>query len=649
MFAINLIAHPGRLPVAFTFDGKRYNSLSRTYTPVSEETDGSVTRTVGLFADTLTVTTEVTRYEGYDALCYSVKMENNTEHVAPRLSDVSSLSMGYMGREPVLRGIYGDGGVDERGAYAPYAFPMYGEDAKPVHMEPTTGRGTYNYFPYFHIQSLDGGLFVALGHPILWKADFTPTSMPDEDGTPIPSVKMAMGQATLDVALAPGESVTFPSVTLLFYHEPMDTDEAMNHWRHFFMDCIMRRIDGELFPPHMSGGTSWLYAEMRDATEENQISAMDTYLSHGIPIDYWWMDAGWYFRREGEQLESWMETGTWLPDTNRFPTSFASISEHGAERGVQTLLWFEPEMARLPTEDFGERAMDPANRLLGSPLMDMGNPDFLDWCFERFSSILDKGKISLYRQDYGVNPEAIFKHPAINLDGHAGYIENRYARGYYALWDKMIARYPGRMIDSCAAGGGRNDIDSMRRAVPLHKTDHDYSRQNDKQSMHMSLFAWLPYFGAVLTGPDRCEEVTPYIVQSTYSPWMALTANVLSDKVDWACLKTYTDLWWELSRYYYADYYPLTPWSHGDTDWRGWEFYDPASGDGFIQLFRPAHALNATYAVRLKGLDSDATYELWNRENGEKSTFDGRKLLCEGVSAELSEPESAMVWSIRRM
>ncbi len=647
MSAVNLISHPSRLPIAFTFDGKRYNRL-RDLIPISEETEGRTTRSVGLFADTLTVTTEVTRYEGYDALCYSVKLENRTDKVAPRLSEVASLSMGYIGREPVLCGIFGDGGADERGAYAPYAFPMYGEDAKPIHMEPTTGRGTYNYFPYFHIQSLDGGLFVALGHPILWKADFTPETCPEEDGTHVPSVGMTMGQATLDVALAPGESVTLPSVTLLF-HGAMDTDTATNHWRHFFMDCIMRRIDGALFPPHMSGGTSWLYAEMRDATEANQIAAMDTYLSHGIPIDYWWMDAGWYFRREGEQLESWMETGTWLPDTHRFPTSFAAISEHGETHGVKTLLWFEPEMARLPSEDFGPRAMDPANRLLGSPLMDMGNPAFVDWCFERFSSILDAGKISLYRQDYGVNPEAIFKHETLNPDGHAGYTENRYARGYYALWDKMIERYPNRMIDSCAAGGGRNDIDSMRRAVPLHKTDHDYSRQNDKQSMHMSLFAWLPYFGAVLTGPDRCEQVTPYIVQSTYCPWMALTANVLSDAVDWACLKTYTDLWWELSRYYYADYYPLTPWSRGDTDWRGWEFYDPASGGGFIQLFRPACASEDTCTVPLKGLDPTATYEICNRETNELLRTGGQALLETGISVHLATPESAVVLTVRRI
>ncbi len=648
MSTINSISSPTHLPIAFKLDGKRYYGLNRDFTRLSTEERGNTTRTVGLLANALTVTAEVTRYEGYDAMCYSVTLENRTDHVSPRLSDVASFSMGYAGPEPVLRGIYGDGGADERGAYAPYEFPMFGSQATPVHMEPTTGRGTYNYFPYFHLQSKFGGLFMALGHPILWRADFTPSMTPaDAPGAPLPLVQMEMGQANLDVLLQPGESITLPSVTLLF-HDAMDTDEAMNHWRHFFLDYIMRRPDGQPFPPHMSGGTSWLYNEMRDATEENQIAAMNAYLDHKIPIDFWWMDAGWYFRRDGEQLNTWMETGTWLPDTNRFPTSFAAISRHGRASGVSTLLWFEPEMARLSDADLGPRALSPAYRLLGSPLMDMGNPDFVNWCFERFSSILDAGEIALYRQDYGVNPADIFKHPLANPDGHAGYIENRYAQGYYALWDKLIERYPGMMIDSCAAGGGRNDIDSMRRAVPLHKTDLDYSRQDDKQSMHMSLFAWLPYFGALLAGPDRCAEVTPYMMQSTYAPWVALSVDVRNPAFDWDTLRRYAERWQDINTYYTADYYPLTPWSHGDTNWRGWEFFDPRSDSGFIQLFRPAHAPDATYTVHLKGLNPSATYELWNRETDDRTILSGATLTA-GLPVSLPVPESAVLIRITKV
>ena len=630
------------LPVAYTYGGERYNGFSKNFTLTDTVTEGNVTRVTGLLCNALTVTVEITDYtsHGYDAICWRVTFANNTAAPSAHLSNLSALSMGYMGQEPVLTGIYGDGGVDENGAYAPYEFPLSGRNAKPIHMEPELGRGTYNYFPYFHLKNRQGGLFIAMGWPIMWKADFTPDTVEVDDGTQVSCVRMDMGQARFDAILQPGESAIIPSVTLL-HHTEIDSDNATNHWRHFFMDCIMRRVEGGLFPPHMSGGTSWLYAEMRDATEDNQIDAMNEYLEHGIPIDYWWMDAGWYWKTPGVKLESWMETGTWLVDTNRFPTEFAAISEHGEKNGVKTLLWFEPEMARLPEADTPPEGIPYKYHLLGSPLVDMGDPDFVDWCFERFSSILYKGRISLYRQDYGVNPAVIFTHPEINTEGRVGMMENRYARGYWSLWDKLIARYPNMMIDDCAAGGGRNDIDSMRRAVPLHKTDHDYTNQNDKQSMHQSLFGWLPYFGACLVGPDKCGEVNPYMMQSTYAPWVALPCNVYADTLDWDCLRRYAELWQELNPYYTADYYPLTAWSRGDKAWRGWEFYDPKTDSGFIQLFRPANAAETHRAIRLKGLDPTATYELWNRETGEKITLPAATLLTTGFSVEL-EAEGAV-------
>ncbi|MBQ3507641.1 MAG: alpha-galactosidase [Clostridia bacterium] len=638
------------LAVAYTYGGKHYHGFSEDFTVLSTEANGNVSRTTGLLCDTLTVTVETTDYElfGYDAICWRVTFANHTDTPSAHLSDLSALSMGYIGQEPVLTGIYGDGGVDGNGAYAPYEFPMSGKNAGPIHMEPELGRGTYNYFPYFHIKDKKGGLFIAMGWPIMWKADFIPATVEIDDGNTVPCTRIDMGQARFDAVLQPGESAVMPSITLL-HHTEADPDNATNHWRHFFMDCIMRCVDGALFPPHMSGGTSWLYAEMRDATEENQIDAMNKYLENHIPIDYWWMDAGWYWKTPGVKLESWMETGTWLVDTDRFPTEFAAISEYGERHGVKTLLWFEPEMARLPEAETPAEGIPYKYHLLGSPLVDMGDPGFVEWCARRFSSILDKGKISLYRQDYGVNPAVIFTHPEINVEGRVGMMENRYARGYWALWDKLIQRYPDMMIDDCAAGGGRNDIDSMRRAVPLHKTDHDYSNQNDKQSMHQSLFAWLPYFGACLVGPDKCGEVNPYMIQSTYAPWVALCANVYAEGYDWDCLRRYTNLWREINPYYTADYYPLTAWSRGDKAWRGWEFYDLKTESGFIQLFRPAHAAEVHRAVRLKGLNPDAAYELWNRETDEKVTVSGCALLHEGFPVEMKPDGAVTVTFTRRI
>ena len=87
--------------------------------------------------------------------------------------------------------------------------------------------------------------------------------------------------------------------------------------------------------------------------------------------------------------------------------------------------------------------------------------------FERTCSIFEKGGFPCTGQDYGINPNEIFD--SVNTENRVGVRENFYVRGYYTYWDMLIEKYPDMMIDSCAGGGGRNDIESMRRGVPLHK------------------------------------------------------------------------------------------------------------------------------------------------------------------------------------
>ena len=81
--------------------------------------------------------------------------------------------------------------------------------------------------------------------------------------------------------------------------------------------------------------------------------------------------------------------------------------------------------------------------------------------------------------------------------------------------------------------------------------------------------------------------------------------------------------------------------------WRGWEFYDPKTDCGFIQLFRPANAAETHRAVRLKGLDPAATYELWNRETDEKTVIPAATLLTVGFAVELAS-ETAVTFTFQK-
>ena len=53
------------------------------------------------------------------------------------------------------------------------------------------------------------------------------------------------------------------------------------------------------------------------------------------------------------------------------------------------------------------------------------------------------------------------------------------------------------LIDSCASGGRRNDLETLRRAVPLLRSD--YRRSSQRRCAHQchtyGLSSWIPYYG----------------------------------------------------------------------------------------------------------------------------------------------------------
>ena len=49
--------------------------------------------------------------------------------------------------------------------------------------------------------------------------------------------------------------------------------------------------------------------------------------------------------------------------------------------------------------------------------------------------------------------------------------EIRYVEGLYELWDELRARHPGLVLDDCASGGRRIDLETCRRALVQTRSD----------------------------------------------------------------------------------------------------------------------------------------------------------------------------------
>lgn len=623
-----LMKSMSKFPVSFRVGDTAYNGFGRDFTELGrtlENTDTSETTTVRfLYKDSIEIKLICTLYPYHAAYEWTVYFTNIGNENSPAISEINGCNYTLTAANPHLSGILGDGGYDNQ-ANTPYDMNISGME---LVINNETGRATYNRFPYFKLKWNGGGAFFAVGWPGQWRAGFSSTG---------DQLTVTDGQVKLNTYLKPGQTIRTPLSTFVFY-EGDDSNRETNLWRNFFIACNMRKIDGGNFSPATAAASSSTYEEMFRATDANQIAAIKKYHANGVKLGYWWMDAGWYYKTGTQSLDqNWLPTGTWYVDESRFPSKFRDVSDYAHSVGTKTILWFEPEVVRLPVGQLGATSVKKEWLLPKSStkLVNYGNPEAREWLLERVCTVLKEGNIDLYRQDYGVAYPAS-EWQANDPRGQAGITENLYVQGYLWFFDSLIARFPNMMIDACAAGGGRNDLETMRRAVPLHKSDSGYHDPEIKMSMNTALFSWFPYFGTYAIGDE-------YGLRASFSSMPVLNYNVVASNVDWNLIEKCVNEWEQVKEFYYSDYYLLTEWNVSDEEWNAWEFFDPDKGAGFFQAFRSKNSGDESLNVRLHGLRPTATYRLTDTDGRIDVTATGAELMGKGFSVRLPAYSSAVV------
>jgi alpha-galactosidase len=236
--------------------------------------------------------------------------------------------------------------------------------------------------------------------------------------------------------------------------------------------------------------------------------------------------------------------------------------------------------------------------------------------------------------------------------------ENQHVQGYLQYWDDLLARHPGLWIDSCASGGRRNDLETMRRSVPLHYTDYGYGIHPVKLAFHQTLYAWIPYFRATTLSWDigKPEDVTgtgrendSFAFHCALTGMLSPALDIRHDDYDLALAHRMVAIWRRaIELVLRGDYYPLTPFSTAADRWVAWQFDVPETGQGLVQGIRLAACPAERLRVTLHGLRPDATYALENQETGERRELSGSSLLSEGFTFEQPR-RSGAIWFYRAL
>ncbi len=487
-----------------------------------------------------------------------------------------------------------------------------------VEQSPWEGYPCFNAFPYFRIYSARKGYTVAVGWEGQWHA-----SIARRDN----GVALRAGQQTVDFALRPGEKAIAPRITVLAYKTG---DDAVNLWRRWFRQYILpREKDGRVIRPRLVADgheRGELYCEI---TCDRQIELVRLLRRRGLRMDAWWIDAGWYIREllANPPVGQWFLVGDWRPDPRRFPKMLKPLSDELARDGAELVLWYEPERVheRSPALPRVAHLLAPANHIF-SRRYDLSNPAAVDHLIRTIGKSLQDNGVSFYRQDSnGAGPIHYWSSTERALaDGRRGMVENQAIQGMFAFWHGLRQARPGLLIDVCASGGRRNDLETLRQgAVPLHYTDVGYTDFIAKQRYHHMLNQWFLYYkniaqhcydGARLNQWKSVIDIAPF--HTVYAPAYLRDDNTAEQK--------WNEVWRKVAPYQVdADYYLLTPEVFGDDQWWVCQFHDPATRTGVLQVVRNRKNKDDVLHVRLKGVRASQRLHFEDLYTGVRSDGDG--------------------------
>lgn len=615
-------------PINFVYDevyfhgfGPAFRELSRIKTT---ERKKETTTIVFAFKSEIEVTLIASYYEGYDAFEWTVYFENISPSANTKvLRYLNDASYRLPGAHPLLKGIYGD----HEKQYAAYEKDLAKEDVSFVN---DLGRSCHRYFPYFNLENDQGGALLSIGWAGTWKANF--------HYDPSSQSTLFEGAGTYDFSsyLKPGEKVRTALISVVRY-DVRDEDVATNKWRKWYVDYNLPKDADDpnvVVQPKecviLSNDTG-VYNFEGSITETSLTwkSSLEKIYSEGLKPDIRWVDAGWYSTTSGGSVTTdwWGTVGTWEMDTKKWPeATFQESVSYAREHGTETLVWFEPERITNPRRmesryGYDSRWIISDQGDNGCYVNNLGNKDCYNWVLNRVLTSIAVNHIDIYREDFNIDPHMLF----IVNDGYEGMnrhgiTENLYYQAHYKMWDEIIAYTSSHggagYIDSCASGGGRNDLESMRRSVPFNRSDSEWvygsPNSNVRLSMTSGLNKWLPWSGVSLREVTS-EPLDMYFLRTSYMASVNVGCKFTHNaSLDFDLLRTWQSERDSMTSLLYKDYYLLTPFHsvNDDKDWTAYEYFDNEKGVGLLQAFRPANCSEKEIVLTLKGVKDDALYAL---------------------------------------
>ncbi len=635
-------------PFSFEYNGKKSaNAITRwKYSIAEEETgDDALVRYTVCYTDPATklkVECKVTGYNDFNAVDWVLHFTNGSTRKSPVLENVKA--MDFSARSAVGDGfetLWLHGSSAWMDDFKPYVDTLTAGRSK--RYAPRQGRSSdWDVCPFFNTRFPEGGgLITSVGWTGSWYEEMTCTDK---------GLSLQAGLQKMKLYLHPGESIRTPLISMLFW-EGEDFMDGGNKFRRFMRAHNMRKTNGQTTGLPTLGGIAWSDPfpcnERTCLTEEVAITNIHRNEFLGLHPEVYWLDAGWYTTDViKNRSHNWENTaGTWRPDPARFPNGFKPIADAAHAQGSKLMVWFEPERVCEGSQIAEEhpewllKAKDGHQPTYS--MFNLGNKEAFEWMCRYIGDFIEESGIDWYRQDNCFRDLREYW-DSNDEPGRIGMTEIRHIEGLYAFWDYLLERFPDMLIDNCASGGRRLDIEMYRRSVPLWRTDFsakDKRNELGKQSHTYGLNFFLPVHGMSNKSFDK------YSFYSSLAASSNLGSNIIKkEDVSLEKIIEREQLYKELQPYFYEDYYPLTGIKDQDKDssWLSYQLHRPSDNSGLVLAFRHDKNMEESLTVQLRGLDPERKYYVLDQDSQEMTVHSGKEL-AEGLTIFIKETPGAVL------
>ena len=552
-----------------------------------------------------------------------LRLKNTGAENSGRITNVKTLDLHFpCSQAPHYHSLKGDSKGAE--SFMPIDFPL----TEYYHEEPMGGRSSNSTgFPYFDL-SYDGKTDVfAIGWTGQWSKDISPV----DDGFCV-----QIGLCDCDFYLMPGEEVRFPSV-LIFHGSRRNFRRLLK--THFSPENPNLPVAVQCFDRYFCPPSADIPADESWASEAGQIRTIHAAarLKH---IDTMWIDAAWF--------EKGFLGGVGNYNcAESFPNGLRPVSDCAHENGMRFLVWFEPERCDIGTQwHDSEPNLLKINEAYPHTLINLGNDGARQRMTDNLIRLIDEFGIDIYRQDFNVDPLPFWR--ANDTQDRKGITEMKYVAGLYEMWDWLLEAFPHLLIDNCASGGRRLDLELCMRSVTLWRSDtgchpdgEEYRTSIWNHNQILGLSEYLPYHACAIWEPDA------YIVRSTATQGIACNFDVFNPGFNFSRAEKCICEVQQLKAYWNGDFYPL---SEATLDERVWSAYQLSLEDsGVVYVFRRAQSSESKMTFALNALDPGKQYRLtFTDENfcTWEEMCSGKALLS-GLEIQISKPRNSMIITYR--